>query len=117
MMKKLLSIATLLLSVSLAPAAFAGGDGKCHFHGSTPAKESVVVGCANSYKEALVGKGNLDTSWKNATLDKAEVVAGKDKKEWKLSFKNAAEKDASKQTLYIFYTLTGNFIGANFSGK
>ena len=117
MMKKLVSIATLLLSISTAPAAFAGGDGKCHFHGSTPAKESVVVGCANSYKDALVGKGKLDASWKNANLDKAEVVAGKDKKEWKLAFKNAAEKDASKQNLYMFYTLTGNFIAANFSGK
>ncbi len=116
-MKKLVSIAPLSLSMSTVPAAFAGGDGKCHFHGSTPAKESVVVGCANSYKDALVSKGKLDASWKNATLDKAELVAGKDKKEWKLSFKNAAEKDASKQTLYMFFNLTGNYIGANFSGK
>ena len=117
MMRKLFNIATLLLSVSLSPAAFAGGDGKCHFHGSTPAKESVVVGCANSYKDALVGKGKLDASWKNAALNKAEVVEGKDKKEWKLSFKNPAEKDASKQSLYMFYALNGNFIAANFTGK
>ena len=117
MMKKLVSIATLLLSISTVPAAFAGGDGKCHFHGSTPAKEPVVVGCANSYKDALVGKGKLNASWKNAALINSEVVDGKDKKEWKLSFKNAAEKDASKQTLYLFYTLTGNFIAANFSGR
>lgn len=40
-------------------------------------------------------------------------------KEWKFTFKNPAEKDASKQTLYMFYiyTATGNFIGANFTGK
>ena len=37
-------------------------------------------------------------------------------KELKLSFKNPAEKDASKQTLYMFYSLTGNFIAANFTG-
>ena len=116
-MKKLLNIAALLLAVSTIPAAFAGGDGKCHFHGSTPAKESVVLGCANSYKDALISKGKLDASWKNAILDKAEVVEGKNKKEWKLIFKNATEKDASKQTLYMFYTLTGNFIAANFTGK
>lgn len=116
-MKKLLNIAALLFAVSTVPAAYAGGDGKCHFHGSTPAKESVVVGCANSYKETLVSKGKPDASWKNATLDKAEVVEGKTKKEWKLSFKNAAEKDTAKQTLYMFYTLTGNFVAANFTGK
>ena len=48
---------------------------------------------------------------------KAETVEGKNMKEWKLTFKNPAEKDATKQTLYMFYTLTGNFIAANFTGK
>lgn len=33
------------------------------------------------------------------------------------TFKNPAEKDAAKQTLYMFYALNGNFIGANFTGK
>ncbi len=116
-MKNLLSLATLFLALSTVPSAFAGSDGKCHFHGSTPAKESVVVGCANSYKDSLVSKGKLDASWKKASLDKAEVVEGKVNKEWKISYKNPAEKDASKQTLYMFYTLTGNFVAANFTGK
>lgn len=38
-------------------------------------------------------------------------------KEWELSFKNPAEKDATKQTLCMFYSLTDNFITANFTGK
>jgi Family of unknown function (DUF6488) len=50
-------------------------------------------------------------------LDKAETVEGKKMKEWKFTFKNPAEKDTSKQSLYMFYTLTGNFIAANFTGK
>lgn len=38
-------------------------------------------------------------------------------KEWKFTFKNLAEKDAAKQTLYVFYSLAGHLIAANFTGK
>ncbi len=116
-MKKIISIACLVATHFLAPAAFAGGGGSCHFHGNAPAKETVVAGCAADYKDGLASKGKIDASWKNIKLDKAETVEGKSTKEWKLTFKNPAEKDASKQTLYMFYTLSGNFIAANFTGK
>ena len=35
----------------------------------------------------------------------------------KLTFKNPAVTDASKQTLYMFYSPSGNFIAANFTGQ
>lgn len=116
-MKKFVSITTLLALLVVAPVAFAGGGGSCHFHGHAPAKEAVVVGCATEYKDALASNGKIDPSWKGVQLEKAETVEGQKMKEWKLSFKNLAEKDATKQTLYMFYTLTGNFIAANFTGK
>ena len=116
-MKNFVSIAALVTTLVMAPSAFAGGGGRCHFHGNTPVAESVVTGCANDQKDALISKGKIDASWKTVQLDKAETVDGKSKKEWKLTFKNPAEKDVSKQTLYMFYTLSGNFIGANFTGK
>ena len=116
-MKKFASLATIVSTLAFAPAAFAGGGGSCHFHGNAPAKEAVVVGCATDYKDGLASKGKIDASWKGVQLEKAETVEGKKIKEWKLSFKNVAEKDTSKQTLYMFYTLSGNFIAANFTGK
>jgi hypothetical protein len=116
-MKKFVSIATLVATFAFTPAAFAGSGGGCHFHGHAPIKESILTGCANAQKDALISKGKIDASWKAVTLDKAETVEGKSMKEWKFTFKNPSEKDASKQTLYLFYTLTGNFIGANFTGK
>ena len=115
-MKKLVSIATLVATLSFAPAAFAGGGGGCHFHGNAPIKEAVIVGCAE-YKDGLVRSGKLDPSWKGVKLDKAETVEGKKMKEWKITFKNPAEKDAARQTLFMFYTLTGNLVGANFDGS
>lgn len=116
-MKKLVSITTLVAILAFAPVAFAGGGGSCHFHGNAPAKEAVVVGCATDYKDVLADKGKIDASWKGVQLEKAETVEGKKMKEWKLTFKNLAEKDTSKQTLFMFYTLSGNFIAANFTGK
>ena len=116
-MKNTISIAALTLALFASPSAFAGGSGGCHFHGHAPVKESILTGCAAEYKDGLVASGKIDASWKSAKLDKAETVEGKSMKEWKFTFKNPAEKDATKQTLYMFYTLTGNLIGANFTGQ
>jgi hypothetical protein len=111
-------VATILLSATLwVPAVHATEGGSCHFHGSKPAAESVVAGCANQRKEALVKGGKLDASWTAVKHDKAETIDGKKGKEWKLTFKNPAVMDASKQTLYMFYSLQGNFIAANFTGQ
>ena len=116
-MRKFASIATLIATLAVAPAAFASGGGGCHFHGNAPIKESILVGCATEYKNGLASNGKIDASWKGVKLDKAETVEGKNRKEWKFTFKNPTEKDTSKQSLYMFYTLTGNFIAANFTGK
>lgn len=116
-MKNSISIASLITILTLAPAAHAGGGGDCHFHGSAPAKESIITGCAKQQKDTLAAKGKIDASWKAVALEKAETVDGKSKKEWKLTYKNPAEKDASKQTLFMFYSLSGNFIAANFTGQ
>lgn len=116
-MKKFVSIASLTATLFFAPAAFAGGGGSCHFHGSAPAKESVVVGCAKEQVKGLVASAKLEKSWKSAQFDKAETVDGKNKKEWKLTFSNPTASDADKKTLYLFYTPSGNFIAANFTGS
>lgn len=116
-MKKIISISTLIATLAFTPTAFAGSGGSCHFHGHAPVKESILTGCANEQKDALVSKGKIDASWKSIQPEKAEMVEGKSMKEWKFTFKNPTEKDTSKQTLYMFYTLSGNFIGANFTGR
>ena len=116
-MKKIASIATLIATLAFAPVSFADAGGTCHFHGNAAIKEDILVGCATKYKDGLASKRKIDTSWKAVKLDKAETVEGKKMKEWKFTFKNPAEKDASKQTLYLFYTLNGHFIAANFTGK
>ena len=100
-----------------APFAFAGSSSSCHFNGNAPIKEAVIVDCASKKKDALAFGGQIEASWKLVKLEKAQSIEGKNAKQWQLTFNNPTAKDATKQTLYMFYSLTGNFIAVNFTGK
>ncbi len=116
-MKPLLLAAGLLALNTFSPVALADPAGSCHFHGRKPATETVVSGCAEQRRDRLVNNGKLDPSWQDARLEKLELVDGRKGKEWKVMFSNPAASDASKQTLYLFFSHPGNFIAANFDGK
>ena len=109
--------ASLLIASAWFQPALADAGSSCHFHGSKPASENVVVNCASLRKDTLIKAGKLDASWQAIKHDKAEVVDGKKGKEWKVTFKDPAARDRSKETLYMFFTPTGNFIAANFTGQ
>lgn len=107
--------AAALLSCGLP--AFADQGRPCHFHGTTPAKEATVLGCAAQRKDALVTSGKLEPSWKGVTHEALAQVDGRKGKEWKVSFRNPAAADQGKQTLYVFLSMPGNVLAANFTGK
>lgn len=110
--------AALAVTLLGSTGAFAGADANCHFHGSKPATEATVIQCATQYKDKLVEGGKLEKSWQTGSrVDTLEQIDGKRNKEWKLSFKNSAAADKTKDTLYLFYTLPGNFIAANHAGQ
>jgi hypothetical protein len=116
-MKSLIAAAALIALFGAALPALADEGGSCHFHGSKPVAESVVLGCAKQRKQALVKSGKLEPSWQALQHSAIEQVDGKKGKEWKVAFKDPAARDKAKETLYMFFTPTGNFIAANFTGK
>ena len=116
-MTKITLAALTLCTAFWAPGALAAPGGSCHFHGKKPAAEATVSGCALQRKDALIKSGKLDTSWRTVKPASIEAVDGKKGQEWKVTFKDAAAKDKSKETLYMFFTLPGNFIAANFTGQ
>ena len=59
-MKYALSTATILAATWVGQAAMASEGGSCHFHGSKPAAEATVLGCAEQRKAALVKAGKMD---------------------------------------------------------
>ena len=116
-MKKSIFTALTLTTALWTPVVLASPGGSCHFHGSKPAAEATVSGCAAQRKDALVKGGKLDAAWSAIKPDKIELVDGKKGQEWKVTFKDTAAKDKSKETLYMFFTPPGNFIAANFTGQ
>jgi Family of unknown function (DUF6488) len=116
-MRTFLTLSTSLIISLASTTAFADKGGSCHFHGSKPAAEATVVGCADARRDALVKSGKLHSSWSGIKHDKIEQIDGKKGKEWKLSYKNSASPEKDKQALYMFYTAPGNFIAANHTGQ
>lgn len=117
-MNKTLLASAFVAALSLSFTAQAGADASCHFHGNKPAAETAVIQCATQYKNKLVEGGKLEKSWQAISkVDKMEQVDGKRSREWKLSFKNPAATDTTKDTLFLFYSLPGNFIAANHTGQ
>jgi hypothetical protein len=116
-MKHLIALVSLASAFALSTPAMANEGSSCHFHGNKPAAEATVLGCASAYKDSLVKTGKIDSSWQAVKQDKVEMTDGKKAKEWKVTFKNPAVTDKSKETLYLFFTPPGNFIAANFTGQ
>ena len=116
-MKKLLAKLCTAAALWLCQPAFAAGDGDCHFHGGQPATQETVSGCAVKYQLSLIEGGKIDKSWQAIKPASFDRIDGQRGKEWKVTFKNPAVADKSKDTLYMFFTAQGNLIAANFVGK
>jgi hypothetical protein len=116
-MKTALSTAVVLSTLTFVHPAAADAGSRCHFHGAKPAAEATVIGCARERVASLVKVGKLDASWQGIQPGKPEQIDGKKGKEWKLVFSNPSVADKGKGTLYLFYTLPGNFIAANYTGQ
>ena len=115
---KICKLSFLAFSMSLLPiVAFAGGSSSCHFHGSAPAEEKVVAECAKGRIEKLISSKKISETWNGKAHEKIELIEGKKGKEWKVTFSNSQEKDASKANLFLFFSHSGNFIAANHSGN
>ncbi|MHB8766632.1 MAG: DUF6488 family protein [Deferrisomatales bacterium] len=108
------TLSALLLALSLT--AHAGTSGKNHAHGKPidAAEAQVDAGAA---VERLVAKGKLDASWKGVKAEKAEKKTFDKGPEWLVTFQNPAASDETKRTLYVFLTLNGDYVAANFTGK
>lgn len=116
-MKQLIIAIAYLTALGISAPAFSSAGGSCHFHGTKPAAEAAVASCAVQRKDALISSGKIDGAWKTVKQDKVEQVDGKKGKEWKVTFKDPAAKDKTRETLHMFFTVPGNFIAANFTGQ
>jgi len=117
---KLINILTLLFALTFSALSLAG-PGHDHSHGhshnqKTMKKEAVLVKSKQKINQ-LIEKKKLDPSWgimQHSTIEKKQYKQGN---EWVITYENKGVEDKSKQTLYMFYSLNGHYIAANFTGK
>ena len=117
-MRKIMIIVMLCtLSLVTAPAFSGPGTGHEHSHAQGPISEETVKQKATKQVTDLVSKGKIDKSWSGIKPAKAYQKTFKKGPEWVVEFANNAVPDKAKQTLYLFYTLDGHYMAANFTGK
>ncbi len=114
---------TLALSIILGflSSTVMAGGGHDHGHGHSHSNIAVnqVTAKANATKivAALTQRKKLDESWASTTASSVEKKVFKGNPEWVVIFNNDKITDPAKQKLYVFLTLGGDYIAANYSGK
>lgn len=124
-MKKLTAIYLLLATSVFVVPVHAGtghshdkdGGHSNHGHSHGPINSNGAKAKAVSMLTGLVKKGVIDKSWDGIKPVKAEKQTFAKGPEWVVSFKNDQVADKEKQTLYFFYSLDGQYIAANYTGK
>ena len=114
-------LATLLLSFTLSLFTFSAMAGSDHDHGHshsyTPVNQEQAQENATEIVAALVKRDKLKKSWKAVKSSSVEKITVKGNPEWIVVFVNKNITDTDKQKLYVFLTLGGDYIAANFTGK
>jgi len=119
-MKNLTIISLLITAIGFVTPVYAGTghshdkDGG-HSHG--PISAATAKARATKTMLNLAKRGIIDKSWTSITATKAEKKTYSKGPEWVVSFVNEKIKDKAKQNLYIFYSLNGQYIAANYTGK
>lgn len=106
----LLVSSLLFVSPVMAGAGHDHGSGG-HSHGAISGGE--IIKKATVKVKSLVESGKLEKSWADV---KADGASTKDD-EWVVTYKNDKASDATKRTLYMFFSLDGAYIATNFTGK
>ena len=106
----------LFASPVMAGAGHDHGSGG-HSHSQGPVSSEAVVNKAIDKVRSLIESGKLDKSWTDVKASGATQKTFNHDPEWVVTFKNDGVSDATKQTLYIFFTLDGGYIATNFTGK
>ena len=116
-MNKLIKLMMAVAALTLSSWAFAGAGSSCHFHGLKQAEQSAIEQCANQRRDLYLKNGTIEASWKGIKPSIVEVVNGEKGQEWRIRFDNSNASDKTKNELFMFFTLPGNFVAANYSGK
>lgn len=109
-----LFIVTFLLSSHVY-----AGAGHSHGHGDShgPASQVDAEKTAINVVSNLAKKQVIDASWESVAVSSSEKRSYGGQMEWVVVFKNDKVEDTDKQTLYVFLTIEGKYLAANYTGN
>ncbi len=112
-------IQTILFSLVLSLFSVVAMAGAGHDHGNAhdPVSQNRAEEIAVKSVSRLVESGKLDKSWKATGVMRAEKKDFGGNMEWVITFENEKIEDPEKQTLYVFLTLGGEYLAANYTGN
>ena len=112
-------LTTLLLgfTLSLFSVSTMAGSDHDHGHSHTPVNQEKASENATQIVVALVKRNKLDKGWASITPSTVEKKTIKGNPEWMAVFVNENISDITKRKLYVFMTLGGEYIAANFTGN
>ena len=114
-----ISTALVVSTLLFGSPAFAGGGhehgpGGSHSYGQLTAASATNM--AEKQVKTLIERGKLEKTWAGIKASEASQKDFGKGPEWVVTVKNE-KAEAGKQTLYVFYTVTGSYLATNFTGK
>lgn len=76
-----------------------------------------AVDLASKKIQKMVDMGKIDATWVDAKSNSVKQASYSQGPEWVVTFKNDKLAEPSKQILYLFYSLSGQYIAANYTGN
>lgn len=95
--------------------------GSGHDHGPSPIQKPVNKATAeknaNKVIASLIERNVIDKSWTTVKASSVKKEEYNGRAEWVAIFINDKITKTDKQKLYIFFTIGGKYIAANYTGK
>ncbi|MDH5518308.1 MAG: DUF6488 family protein [Gammaproteobacteria bacterium] len=107
------------LTLGLFSLTVIAGSGHDHGHGHShaPVDQATAKVMASKIITSFVKQKTIDESWLSVTDSTVEKKVFNGQQEWVVSFVNEKISDAKKRKLYVFLSLSGDYVAANYTGK
>lgn len=109
--------AAVLFSALLFTTPAMAGTGHDHGHAQEAITSKEAVSRASEKVKNLAEAGKIDSTWAGIESSNVEQKTFGHDPEWVITFKNNKVSDVTKQTLYVFFSLGGQYIATNYTGK
>ena len=111
-----ISICITALFMVLSTGAHAGPEGPDHTHSTLITQEQALEEAAMVVRK-LAERGKLPKSWIDVAPLEVEKKTFKKGPEWVVKFHNPDVSNLEEQNLFVFISLTGKVLAANYSGE